>query len=307
MCPLPSRAAKLPHAASQGLILLLGIALGIGGLWGWQRLEQDVAPLYHTAMPPLTTASEAQLNRLSPAQRLQGLLDAQAELRAQAQAKQALIQEIDWLLAMAKAARQGDSRAHLALASQRPASASQNATPHSPPQPADAKVAAPKTAAVEQAKQQVSAIQQQDLALQKQALAEGWAGSDRLVQARRALWQQARRDLPEHAYSAALFQAKLPNRLFVNSVRAGSSAAENGLRRDDQLIAVDGSTVFTRQELASLLADRPAAPVVLTIERQQQRLTIQVDDLNREVDFYGRSQPPKPISHSANQPSDPLS
>ncbi len=60
----------------------------------------------------------------------------------------------------------------------------------------------------------------------------------------------------------------------VGEVRPGMPAAEAGLRPRDRIVALDGQSIRTWDEMAEIISKRPGETVVLTIERNGQRLEV---------------------------------
>ncbi|SHI21492.1 PDZ domain-containing protein [Ferrimonas marina] len=261
------------------LIWMLGLGMGSALTMWWQAPELLPEPL-----PPLSELSYPQVEALTRTQSLALLHQARADLDEGERLTKQLEQEVDLLIAMVQAARQGDIARHVELNGQR----------RPPAKPAPKPAAAPSASAgsLDQAKAQLAQIQQADAAIQRQALAEGWAMDARLVEARRSLWQQARRDLDDSAYSQALFEAGLPNRLFIGAVTQDTAASQAGLQYGDRLIAIDGQTLFTRDELEARLDSLGSDnPVVVEISRRGQRQQLVVEGLAQHVDLYARSLP----------------
>jgi regulator of sigma E protease len=60
----------------------------------------------------------------------------------------------------------------------------------------------------------------------------------------------------------------------VGEVRPGMPAAEAGLRPRDRVVALDGQPIRTWDEMAEIISKRAGEPVMLTIERDGQRLDV---------------------------------
>lgn len=189
--------------------------------------------------------------------------------------------ENQMLMAMVKAGLKGDISGHIqtfsAMQETPPAE-----HPNSPPPPA------PEGAAADAL---VERLTRADLKLQRQALAEGWATDERLVRERQALWDQARRQLSDRDYMAALHRAGRPNRLLVDTVRPGSDA--EALQHGDVLWALDGHRVLTRAEFRDYLARLPEnATVSVEIHRQGQSQLVMISGLADALNLIADSVPP---------------
>ncbi|MBV7315611.1 hypothetical protein [Shewanella sp. NIFS-20-20] len=191
-------------------------------------------------------------------------------------------QEIEWLLRMVKAGLSGNMSEHMQTYRERPlASQSQAVAPMNDMDPVSQRQ--------QVAAAMVKRTQMADVALQKQALAEGWAIDGQLANERRALWQQAKDSLSEQEYMHGLFRAHLPNVMYVGSVSA-EIAAQSGVKRGDILKRVNGVRVFSRDDLRQQLMgiDRQAS-VELVLDQQGQSLVTVVNDISQHFEFYGES------------------
>jgi regulator of sigma E protease len=75
----------------------------------------------------------------------------------------------------------------------------------------------------------------------------------------------------------------------VGEVIPGRPAAQAGLQPEDRIVALDGRTIETWDELAESISARPNQPVTLTIERRGARLDIAVTpSLEKETDLLGQ-------------------
>ncbi len=187
------------------------------------------------------------------------------------------------LIAMVQAGLKGDISGHLQHFTdlQTPSSAS----PPSPP-------AAHSLPEGEVADALIDRLTRADVKLQRQALAEGWATDERLTRERQALWDQARRQLSDRDYMAALHRAGRPNRLLVDTVRRDSEAGAS-LQHGDVIWSLDGHRVLTRAEYRDYLAQLPPkAPITLEIRRQGQVQQLTLSGLADAVSLIADSVPP---------------
>ncbi|MBY6188032.1 PDZ domain-containing protein [Marinobacter hydrocarbonoclasticus] len=158
-----------------------------------------------------------------------------------------------------------------------------------PSQSAESATAAPEPPATG-ADALVDRLTRADLKLQRQALAEGWATGDRLVRERNALWDQARRQLSDDDYMAALHRAGRPNRLLVDTVKHDGSA--RALRHGDVLWALDGQRVLTRAEYREYLSRLPDnTPLTVTIIRDGVRQQVVLNGLTNNISLIADSVP----------------
>ncbi|BDM65934.1 hypothetical protein NFHSH190041_33860 [Shewanella sp. NFH-SH190041] len=214
--------------------------------------------------------------------------------------------ENDLLVRMVKAGLRGDIADHMQtyrqLAHQRrpqpPVNTTDNSVTSPPSFTADTptKKGQPKPDSVD-AQALVARVQRADIALQKQALAEGWADAGQLNQARRELWQEAKNSLMEQQYMAGLHQAGLPNMLFLGSTKTKAAKAL-GLKYGDVLMTVAGQRVYSRDDLRLQLENLGVdSTLELTFNRQGLILPVTVTALNQSLTLYGDSVAPEALSH----------
>lgn len=200
-----------------------------------------------------------------------------------------LRQENAMLVAMVKAGLRGDISGHIQAFSQ---IAKQNANPAVDEANTHTKLDTDFIAdnPLPSAPQLVNRLQRADKKLQQQALAEGWATSDRLTQERQLLWQQARRQLNDNDLMDALFQAEQPNVLMVDGVRPGSQASIQGVKHGDLLWRLDGIRIFTRSEYNAHIAQL-TDDVLVNVEFKRDNVVTNVvmADLKRNLSVVGDS------------------
>ncbi|MCL2915291.1 hypothetical protein L2725_16135 [Shewanella corallii] len=149
----------------------------------------------------------------------------------------------------------------------------------------------------------ISRIQQADVALQKQALSEGWAMGRQLSEARRELWQEAKETLNEQEYLSGLHAAGLPNMLYFAGAKS-SELKSQGLEYGDVLTHVAGIRVFNRDDLRLQLENFGSKSTLeLTFSRKGDPIKVQVTDLNRSVELHGDSVAPDKLYSKARRGS----
>lgn len=149
----------------------------------------------------------------------------------------------------------------------------------------------------------ISRIQQADVALQKQALSEGWAMGRQLSEARRELWQEAKETLNEQEYLSGLHSAGLPNMLYFAGARSQELKSQ-GLEYGDVLTHVAGIRVFNRDDLRLQLENfGPKSTLELTFSRKGSSIKVQVTDLNKSVELHGDSVAPDKLYSKARRGS----
>ncbi|QDF65788.1 hypothetical protein FJQ87_03055 [Shewanella sp. SNU WT4] len=196
-------------------------------------------------------------------------------------------QEIEWLLRMVKAGLSGDMAGHMQAYRAKP---SDNLAPQ-PSATAIAPIedAKAKALRLQNAQAYVSRVQLADVALQKQALAEGWANEGQLADARRALWQQARDELTEAEYIHGLHGAQLPNVMLVSHA-SPELVTTAGVARGDVLLTINSVRVFSRDDMQrQLLNIDSSASVEVTLNQQGKTISLVVTDFNKNIEFYGDS------------------
>ncbi|MBY5994168.1 PDZ domain-containing protein [Ferrimonas balearica] len=192
------------------------------------------------------------------------------------------------LVAMVQAGLQGDIAGHLDAFGAMQA-------PSTQPEPPSRPAPDPRATSEANADALLVRLQWADLKLQRQALAEGWATDVRLVTARRDLWDQARRQLTDREFMAALYRADQPNRLSIDTVRPGSEAQRQGLRHGDILWALDGQRTLTRDQYRTHLGTLAAeAPVSVSLRRDGETLERIVTGLEQAITLTADSVPPPP-------------
>ncbi|MGL4473828.1 MAG: hypothetical protein ACRCT7_05125 [Shewanella sp.] len=200
-------------------------------------------------------------------------------------------QEIEWLLRMVKAGLSGDMAGHMQAyrAKPKPKPSDNLAQQSSATAIAPIEDAKAKALRLQNAQAYVSRVQLADVALQKQALAEGWANEGQLADARRALWQQARDELTEAEYIHGLHGAQLPNVMFVSHA-SPELVTSAGVARGDVLLTINGVRVFSRDDMQRQLLDiDSSASVEVTLNQQGKTISLVVTDFNKNIEFYGDS------------------
>ena len=135
-------------------------------------------------------------------------------------------------------------------------------------------------------KKPIVQIHKADIALQKQALSEGWANDETFAIERQNLWETARNNLSEQAYMAGLYDAKLPNVLYVESV---DLSLKNEIKRGDVLTHIAQERVFNRYDLRRMLKKLSDAQLELTFNRKGYTYTTEVNNVDKNIDFTGYS------------------
>ncbi|MGI2261090.1 hypothetical protein [Shewanella sp. GXUN23E] len=216
-----------------------------------------------------------------------------ARLRREVQMQQL---ENELLLKMVKAGLKGDIASHMETYRQLPGrqrSASQAPTSATSPD-IESGDAAPASRIDPTAF--IARIQQADVALQKQALREGWAYDTQLAQARRELWAEAKETLNETEYQQGLYAAGIPNVLYFGSAMSAQASAL-GLQYGDVLTHVAGVRIFNRDDLRLQLENSgEAAMLELTFSRRGQAINVQLADLNKTIELHGDSLPPEKLA-----------
>lgn len=132
-------------------------------------------------------------------------------------------------------------------------------------------------------------IHKADIALQKQALSEGWANDETLTIERHNLWETARKNLSEQAYIEGLYEAKLPNVLYVESV---NSKLGDQIKRGDMLTHIAQQRVFNRYDLRRMFRKFGDGQLELTFNRKGHSYTTEVKNVAKNIDFTGYSLEP---------------
>lgn len=111
---------------------------------------------------------------------------------------------------------------------------------------------------VEQLQQWIAAQDLQRLEIRDQAAREGWLNSERFFEANRD-WNekriQIRDEIGDAAYDQYLYLNEDDNRLRIDSVMAGSAAADAGLQPGDLVLSYDGTRMFHYNDLTSATTD----------------------------------------------------
>ena len=77
-------------------------------------------------------------------------------------------------------------------------------------------------------------------------------------------------------------------RPIVGEVDVPSPAAQSGLQKDDRIIAIDGLTIDSWEEMAEQIADSQGEPMTFVIERAGQRMTFElVPELRSTQNLFG--------------------
>ena len=135
-------------------------------------------------------------------------------------------------------------------------------------------------------KQLITQIYKADIALQKQALSEGWANDETFSMERQNLWATARNNLTDQEYMEGLYVAQLPNVLYVDSV---NSAVSDKIKRGDVLTHIAQERIFNRDDLRRIFKKFNDAPLELMFNRKGRTYTAEVTNIAKNIDFTGYS------------------
>ncbi|PON17425.1 hypothetical protein C2W62_13290 [Candidatus Entotheonella serta] len=118
------------------------------------------------------------------------------------------------------------------------------------------------------------------LYLRDQAIREGWIDTPRYEQAVGDLRRgrdSIREELGPEAYDRFLFATGRANRVILNSIIDSSPAQTTGLQPGDTVLSYDGSRIFSVNDLrTATTAGEPGIPVVIEIDRDGQRLELEI-------------------------------
>ncbi|MCF1427907.1 MAG: hypothetical protein LPH21_08905 [Shewanella sp.] len=247
---------------------LAGVLVGFSATWltlGGERLPEA----------PLASVEQAELERLRRENEMQQL-------------------ENDLLLKMVKAGLKGDIASHMETYRQLPGR--QRADTPAPERTSDAKSEATGAGSHIDPTAFIARIQRADIALQKQALREGWAYDTQLAQARRELWAEAKGTLNESEYLKGLHAAGIPNVLYFGTAKSAQESAL-GLHYGDVLTHIAGVRIFNRDDLRLQLENSGETPTLeLTFSRRGQTINVQVADLNNTIELHGDSLAPDKLA-----------
>lgn len=133
----------------------------------------------------------------------------------------------------------------------------------------------------------ISQIHKADVALQKQALSEGWAYDETFQHERKNLWLTAKKTLTEQEYMKGLYASDLPNVLYVESVR---TPFNQQIKKGDILTHIAQERIFNRDDLRYKLQDfKQFEPLEITFNRNGNSYKAEVSNINKNIDFIGAS------------------
>ena len=154
--------------------------------------------------------------------------------------------------------------------------------------------------AVEAIQERIDRAELDQLYLRDRASREGWLGTPRYREERRALglvYDEIRSELDEGGYDRFLYAVGRSNRVVIDEVMSGSAAEAAGLRSGDLLLRYDDRALFSPVELrrATLEGDAGAS-VALDLERDGDLMRVYVPRGPVGVRVRPGSRPPKGTS-----------